>query len=195
MLSKIAIAFCALLAFGSAFDIPEGQPDGLYSYHEDENGVGIHAPIEGQPTGSVTPPSAKFRTKRDALPNSLLTDIECDGGFVNPTDYANSVNGLVGLCNPSTTVKAGHNIYYKSGGAVAYMCNYGGDNSCVKAELDYAFQLLGRGPFVNEFNLIRGESSGCPNYQSGHVYVGDYGKTYGYMTATTGLCNGNPVDS
>ena len=140
----------ALSGVATAFNIPEGLGDGVYTMYKNRHGKEVFE--------FVGPANTTARDIAQRQLSSLPSDasVGCAPGVITEFDRAGAISGLLGICDGSTQIGSGQHLTSVSGAAVAYMCNYGssGINACHSNEATPAFAAVG---------------TGCPNQQTGKL--------------------------
>ena len=142
MLFNTALILSASLAMSQAVVISEGTPDGVYGHTINEDGSANNTRIQGlaelPDSYKLSGSSAKFR--RTPLPAARSG---CTNNILNPQDLAIAQYNLENYCKDSSNVPSKDHITAVSKGSVAYVCNYGGKNTCNAGEAQASFASLG----------------------------------------------------
>jgi len=122
MASKLFLLLTAFAAMTTSFTIPEGQPDGVYVHHPEDN---THTKLSDIGSSPAAPKltSAKFK-RYSNLPSP---DVNCGAVSVTSLDSASAQQSFNNGC-VDQNIPEGTNYYALSGDAVVYMCTYDGKN-------------------------------------------------------------------
>jgi hypothetical protein len=105
----------------------------------------------------------------------LQTQKKCTGHGLDYNDLAIAQNLLYNFCGGGAHLHD-RRVIFSHGGAHAYVCNYGGANSCADHEAQAAFSSL---------------QGHCGNRNAplgGWYHLKDWAKTYGYDAAGAEVC-------
>ncbi|KAJ3547619.1 hypothetical protein NM208_g1424 [Fusarium decemcellulare] len=163
---KNIISLLASISVAQAYVIPEGLQDGIYAVDKDENG---NEHIEFV---SEFDDSAKTRMRRVPLPKG---ESGCSGEGLDYSDLSSAQVQLYNYCGAGAALTS-KIMVFTHGNVKAYVCNYGGDNTCADHEAKAAFGSL---------------SGTCGNPSSplgGWYWLSDWAKTYGYDAAGADIC-------
>ncbi|KAK4495863.1 hypothetical protein PRZ48_013131 [Zasmidium cellare] len=161
------------LGLASAFHIPEGTPDGVYSVHTYHNGTEIHTRLTTPGAGA----SARQLRKRQG--SYFQGAPQCYGGDEGgELDHGNTDTANANLqyqCGGGAEIDPGDDFYSIAGNTVAYACNFGGTD-------DYTFCFSSTSVQANQI-ITNGNGDGnpgCGEYQPGSIEDVNYLVAYGY---------------
>ncbi|KAF2161054.1 hypothetical protein M409DRAFT_59336 [Zasmidium cellare ATCC 36951] len=171
---KFVLATAGLsLSLTSAFHIPEGIQDGVYSVHVYPNGTEEHNRLPNpSPLGSAL----QLRKRQGEFYGGPQCYGGDEGGELNhgDTDAANAA--LQNQCGYGANINYGDDFYSIYGCTVAYACNfYDNSNAPAGANDDYTTCFADCSVHANQ--II---TSGCGEYQPGSIQDNLYEVAYGY---------------
>lgn len=173
------------LGLSSAFHIPEGTPNGVYSVYTYANGTEEHVRIGD----AVTAPAAQRRSSRVQKRDNFLSGPQCypseDNGFpsLDPTNTDNANAALQNQCGGSATIGCGLDFYSIYGCTVAYACNFSESSCPVEGSCTSCASYCSSGTSQQANGYITNGyegSSGCGEYQPGAIQDEESNVAYGY---------------
>ncbi|KAF9254548.1 hypothetical protein L218DRAFT_1044861 [Marasmius fiardii PR-910] len=159
-----AFVLMATTGLVNGFVVPANQPDGVYTVNE-KGEILSSGPLSQ--TQNVTP--------RAALGFPVPVEVGCSGNM-DPTNTANAVIALEAWCNDGGKVPGGQHAFAVSGGVMAFVCSYGGDNPCNNIEYSWSQQLW--------------EAQCGTRWGQGYVWIPQWAKTYGQGPVGGACTNG-----
>ncbi|OBT87948.1 hypothetical protein VE02_04532 [Pseudogymnoascus sp. 03VT05] len=114
----------------SAFTVPKGQPDGVYSVTYNPNGTETHTflrppvTVDATTTGSDVPGLLSLRSSVKARQVPNVQNVVGCGGYRLDTGTTNAANAGLDACTGGVLVGADKDFYSISGCTVAYFCNF-----------------------------------------------------------------------
>ncbi|KAG4274907.1 hypothetical protein FPRO04_08915 [Fusarium proliferatum] len=163
---KNIFSLIASISLVQGFVIPEGLKDGIYTVNKDKSG---NEKIEFV---SEFDDSVKPKMRRVPLPNG---EIGCTGAGLDYSDLSGAQVQLYNYCGGSAPLTSNLMVFVH-GSAKAYVCNYGGANTCADHEAKAAFASLS-GNYGNPSSPL-----------GGWYWLKDWAKTYGYDAEGADVC-------
>lgn len=129
MLSTKAFAWFSFSFLAQAFLVPEGTPDGVYTF---DPTTGIHTAADGTIVGrdlDMAPKKPRMHARELGSSGDLdargkdVTGIFCQDNILASLDYASALAGLEKSCDGQQ--KIGQHKYSVYGQAMVYVCTYG----------------------------------------------------------------------
>lgn len=166
MLLKTFILFAAGI---TAFRVPEGAIDGVYSAYYSSTGEEVHTPLNSTNVEYVS--AGPLVSKRD---NSGPNKVTCGDYRLDYTGTNDAASNLEAQCGDGAFVGKGLSFYGIFNGVVAFYCNSRGSaNNCYSSEAADAFSRI---------------TSACGSFAAGYDYVTDRSDTYGYQRSSDSWC-------
>jgi len=162
--------FLALFATSHAFNVPTGLPDGEYTISFDANGNAIGELRFIKELSEVNTTAHAIEARQTSLPGPT---INCRDRRVTRGDYDNAVASMKNECDKGIFYNARTAVWWTSGSAIAYLCNYDNSNRCWRGEVEQATTLV---------------DTNCGRSTVGWVYIDTYKKSYGRENSGVSIC-------
>ncbi|KAK5656033.1 hypothetical protein OQA88_5172 [Cercophora sp. LCS_1] len=167
---KPSTLLLAFVATSHAYIVPASLPDGQYTISFDANGNAIGEPRFVQELGGVNATAHALEGRQTSLPGPT---INCRDRRVTRGDYDNAVASMKNECDKGIYYNARTAVWWTSGSAIAYLCNYDNSNRCWRGEVEQAANLV---------------DANCGRSNIGWVYIDAYKKSYGRENSGVNIC-------
>ncbi|KAF7532700.1 hypothetical protein G7054_g7723 [Neopestalotiopsis clavispora] len=118
------------VALTAAFNVPRGQPDGVYAVSYNSSGHEVHTMIDvsvaSEDLGRFDNGSSHIRQRNGgSVLTARSTESHCPDGTLEPHNTGRAISHLKQMCGVWRHPDSNPSFYAKSGTTIAYFCNFG----------------------------------------------------------------------